>query len=51
MIRERNSMTFTSAYLVFLIFFFVFFFPMALGVGLYWYEKKSGMDELSLIHI
>jgi hypothetical protein len=38
-------MTFTSAYLVFLIFFFVFFFPMALGAGLYWYEKKSGMDN------
>ena len=42
---KELSMTITSAYLVFLIFFFVFFFPMALGIGLYWYEKKSGMDK------
>jgi hypothetical protein len=33
-------MTFTSAYLVFLIFFFVFIVPIALGLGVYWYEEK-----------
>ena len=38
-------MTFTSAYLIFLIFFIVFIFPMALGAGLYWYEKRAGLDK------